>query len=46
VIHELSENGTAEIHPTLSAMAAVLCRGGFAAKSAEKNSNRKIQDRS
>jgi len=45
VIHELSEDGSAEIHATFSAKAALAWQPGFGFKSAWKISNRKIQVR-
>jgi hypothetical protein len=42
VLHELSKNGLAGIHPSLSAIGQGARRGGFPPARAQKSSNRKI----
>jgi hypothetical protein len=46
VVHELSKNGLAGIHPSLSAIGQGVRRGGFSPARAQKSSNRKIGDSS
>jgi hypothetical protein len=42
VVHELSKNGLAGIHLSLSAIGQGVRRGGFSPMRAQKSSNRKI----
>jgi hypothetical protein len=42
VVHELSKNGLAGIHPSLSAIGQGARCGGFSPARAQKSSNRKI----
>jgi hypothetical protein len=42
VVHELSKNGLAGIHPSLSAIGQGARRSGFSPARAQKSSNRKI----
>jgi hypothetical protein len=42
VVHELSKNSLAGIHPSLSAIGQGARRGGFSPARAQKSSNRKI----
>jgi hypothetical protein len=42
VVHELSKNGLAGIHPSLSAIGQGACRSGFSPARAQNSSNRKI----
>ena len=46
MVHELSKNGLAGIHPSLSAIGQGARRGGFSPARAQKSSNRKIGDSS
>jgi hypothetical protein len=43
VVHELSKNGLADIHPSLSAIGQGARCGGFSPARAQKSSNRKIE---
>jgi hypothetical protein len=43
VVHELSKNGLAGMHPSLSAIRQGARRGGFSPVRAQKSSNRKIE---
>ena len=43
VVHELSKNGLAGIHPSLSAIGQDARCGGFSPARAQKSSNRKIE---
>jgi len=46
VVHELSKNGLADIHPSLSAIGQVARRYGLSPARARKSSNRKIDSSS